>query len=55
MRVGHGLAATSMAPAKDQARNLGMCPDWEVNHQPFSAQTTPNLSHILQGYIWRFY
>ena len=40
---------------RDLARNLGMCPDWELNQQPFSFQAStqstephhPGLQRIL--------
>ena len=39
-----------MAPTGDLACNPGMCPDWELNRQPFDLQPTLNpLSYASQG------
>ena len=32
------------APAGDRTCNLGMCPDWESNLQPFGAQDDPPIN-----------
>ena len=41
----------SQDPTRDLARNLGICPDWEPNWQPFGSQPVLNpLSHTSQGY-----
>ena len=34
----HQLAASLMCLTGDLALNPGMCPDWELNQQPFSSQ-----------------
>ena len=34
------LVASRMPPAADLARNPDMCPDWELNHQPFGSQAS---------------
>ena len=40
----------SLASTGDLARNPGMCPDWELNRQPFGLQPTFNpLSYTSQG------
>ena len=39
-----------MAPSGDLACNPGMCPDWELNWQPFGSQPVLNpLSYSSQG------
>ena len=41
-----------MAPTGDLARNLGMCPDWELNWRCLGSQTLLNpLSHTRQGHF----
>ena len=38
-------------PTRDQTRNLGMCPDWELNPQPFGVWGNAHqLSHTGQGF-----
>ena len=32
------MVASCTPPAGDIARNPGVCPDWELNQQPFSSQ-----------------
>ena len=40
----------SHGPHWGLARNLGMCPDWELNRQQFGSQPTLNpLSYTSQG------
>ena len=40
----------SHAPTGDLARNLGTCPDWELNRRPSLWGMMPNqLSHTGQG------
>ena len=34
----HQLAAPRRRSDEDRTRNPGMCPDWELNCQPFSSQ-----------------
>ena len=43
----HQLAASLMCLTGDLALNPGMCPDWELNQQPFSSQagTQPTEPH----------
>ena len=41
-------------PTRDQTLNLGMCPDWESNPQPFGLQDDVQLSHTGQGYKYSF-
>ena len=36
------VVASHVAPTGDLARNLGMCPDWELNRQQFGSQPTLN-------------
>ena len=47
----HQCVVASHAPLTgDLAYNPGMCPDWELNQQPFGSQAgTHRLSHISQG------
>ena len=37
----HQSVACCMPPAGDPASNPGMCPDWELNRQPFVSQAGP--------------
>ena len=41
------MLASHAAPAGDLAHNPGMCPDWELNQQPFGSQAgaQPTESH----------
>ena len=32
------MVASRVPPTGDLARNLGMCPDWELNRRPFGSQ-----------------
>ena len=34
----HQCVRDRMPPTGDLARNPGMCPDWELNQQPFGSQ-----------------
>ena len=34
------LVDSRMPPAGDLAHNPGMCPDWELNWQPFGSQAS---------------
>ena len=34
----HLLLPPIHTPTRDQTRNLGMCPDWQLNSQPFAVQ-----------------
>ena len=44
------VVASHVAPTGDPAWNPGMCPDWELNRQPFGLQPTLNpLSSTSQG------
>ena len=36
----HPSVASRMPPPGDLAHNLGMCPDWELNQQPFGLQAS---------------
>ena len=36
------VVASHVAPTGDLARNPGMCPDWELNWQPFDSQPALN-------------
>ena len=43
------VVASHVAPTGDLAHNPGMCPDWELNRQPFGLQPALNpLSHTSQ-------
>ena len=35
-----------MPPAGDLARNPGMCPDWELNWQPFGSQASTQSTEL---------
>ena len=44
--------ASHVPTTGDLAHNLGMCPDWESNRQPFGLQLTLSpLSYTSQGLI----
>ena len=44
-----------MPPNEDLAHNPGMCPDWELNQQPFDLQArTQPLSHTSQV-NWKYF
>ena len=44
------VVAFCMAPTGDLTHNPGMCPDWELNWQPFGSQPALNpLSYSSQG------
>ena len=52
------MVASHIPPTEDdQARNLGRCPDWEPNQQPFGLQAgtqstephQPGLSMVLKN------
>ena len=50
------MVASHVPPTGDLACNPGMCPDWELNQQPFGlqagAQNTPGRSfYILKVYF----
>ena len=36
----HCVVASHVPPTGDLASNPGMCPDWELNWQPFGLQTS---------------
>ena len=42
------VVASHVVPTGDLACNPGMCPDWELNWQPFASQLNP-LSYTSQG------
>ena len=45
------LVASPTPPTGDLAHNLGMCPDWELNHQPWVCRLVLNpLSHSSQSW-----
>ena len=42
-------------PTGDLAHNPGMCPDWELNHQPFGLQASAQSTELHQpGLINKF-
>ena len=44
------VVASLVPPTGDPAHDPGMCPDWELNQQPFGSQPMLNpLSHTSQG------
>ena len=44
------LVASPTPPTGDLAHNLGMCPDWELNHDPLVCRLALNsLSYTSQG------
>ena len=53
--------SSTCAPAGDQIHNLGMCPDWELNLQPFGVwddvptnwATRPGHNTILLTLLYR--
>ena len=46
------VMASPAPPAGDLAHNLGMCPDWVSNQQPFGSQAMVNpLSYTSQGTV----
>ena len=46
------VVASHVPSTGDLAHNPGMCPDWELNQQPFGSQPTLNpLSYTSQGYL----
>ena len=48
-----GVVASCAPPTGDLARNPGMCPDWELNWQPFSSQASAQSTEPHQGSHWR--
>ena len=47
------VVASCMPPAGDLACNPGMCPDWELNHDPLVHRPALNpLSYTGQGFIF---
>lgn len=55
MREKHLLVASHVRLDQNQTHNIGVCPDWEPNPQPFSEVTTlqptephrPRLGHVI--------
>ena len=46
------VVASHVAPTGDLGYNPGMCPDWELNQQPFDSQPMLNpLNYTSQGDI----
>ena len=43
-----------MPPTGDMAHNLGMCPDWESNWQPFGLQAHTQSSELHQPRLGHF-
>ena len=54
------MAAPRASPTGDLAHNPGMCPDWELNQQPFGLQANdqstepyhPGLEYVLMQCIF---
>ena len=42
----------SHAPTGDLAHDMGMCPDWESNQQPFGSQARAQSTELHQ--LWQF-
>ena len=50
------VGASCASPTGDLACNPGMCPDWELNQQPFGSQASAQSSEPHQpGLLWSFY
>ena len=48
------VVASHVPPTDEQARNPGMCPDWESNQQPFGSQagTQSTEPHQPGLFLW---
>ena len=42
------VVASHVPPTGDLARNLGTCPDWELNWQPFGSQARAQSTELDQ-------
>ena len=42
------VVAFHVLPTGDLARNPGMCPDWELNQEPFSSQASTQSTETHQ-------
>ena len=40
------VVASHAPPTRDLACNLGMCPDWELNQQPFGLQASAQSTEL---------
>ena len=50
------VIASHVPPTGDLARYPGMCPDWELNHQPFGLQASAQSTELHQpGHITFFF
>ena len=49
------MVASCAPPTGDPAHNLGMCPDWELNQQPFGLQASTQSTESHQpGLLFAF-
>ena len=49
------MVASCAPPAGDLAHNQGMCPDWELNQQPFGSQARTQSTELHQPGLKRVF
>ena len=49
------VVTSHMTPTEDLAHNPGMCPDWELNQQPFGSQASTQSSEPYQPGLEKFF